>query len=989
MSITTRNLTTGIALLLIGLSLATAVNLAAPHTVRADPGVLYAAPTAQGSGDCSSWANACPLQTALAQAIAGDEIWVQAGVHYPGAAGNRTATFSLKNGVAIYGGFAGTETARDQRDWQAHPTILSGDIDHNDINTDGNLIAETWNDLVGNNAYHVVTSSENDNTAVLDGFIITAGQANGGSHYSDGGGMYNSGSPILTNVTFSGNTATYDGGGMFNNGGSPTLTNVNFNGNSAGWGGGISNFGGDITLTNATFISNTVTGHGGGMYNSYNVATLTNVTFSGNSANSRGGGMYNSFSSPTLTNVVFNNNSAAFYGGGMCNGFFGFPNLTNVTFSGNSADYGGGIYNYSDNELTLANVIIWGNVGTVSGDNIYNYGNSNIVTISHSDIEGCGGSDSWNNACGADDGGNIDADPLFVDAASGNLRLKDGSPAIDAGNNAAVPPGVTTDLDGNPRIDYIVDMGAFEYQAGSGPRPFGKTSPLDGDSSQPLTLTLSWRASLLANTYAYCYDTIDNDACDATWIATTETSAQISGLSQSTTYYWQVRAVNNEGTREADGGEWWSFTTAPSRPGFFNKTSPSNGATRQPVITTLSWSESPGAEQYEYCYDTTNDNACSTWFSAGTDTSVTILDLLQDTTYYWQVRAVNAYGATYANGSSADFWSLTTYHLPGAFNKTSPADGSDQVNSVTLAWNASSDADSYEYCYDTSNDNACSTWLSSGTNTSVTLNDLDPNATYYWQVRARNVGGVTYADGSSTAFSSFRVNLVRWDGQTNKPYDNRVWFWTNLTRTQWQRFRLRYTYTGYCQGILNEITTEFQFQGPGNIVGGGFGDSNATFSFTAQLNSATTASGTFTITDLRLVLQGTSGTCTVYVNDSGTWTASRPLLRPGAFGKADPANGATDQNTTLALWWDPSTDAVEYQYCLDTIANDACDTGWISAGANLGVDVSDLAANTIYYWQVRASNALSTTYADYGAWWSFRTRGAIASEYIYLPQVLR
>jgi len=204
----------------------------APVSPAHAAGVRYAAPSAMGSGNCSSWANACTLQTALAGAASGDEIWVKMGVHYPGS--NRTDTFTLKNGVALYGGFAGTETSRDQRDWQANLTILSGDIDQNDTNTDGNYIAETWDDIQGNNAYHVVTGNGSNNTAVLDGFIITAGQANGSFPHYYGGGMYNSSSnPTLTNVTFSGNSATF-GGGMYNNNNSnPTLTNVTFSGNSA------------------------------------------------------------------------------------------------------------------------------------------------------------------------------------------------------------------------------------------------------------------------------------------------------------------------------------------------------------------------------------------------------------------------------------------------------------------------------------------------------------------------------------------------------------------------------------------------------------------------------------------------------------------------------------------------------------------------------------------------------------------------------------
>ena len=157
------------------------------------------------------------------------------------------------------------------------------------------------------------------------------------------------------------------------------------------------------------------------------------------------------------------------------------PKLFNVTFSSNSADlYGDGIYNYNSSNPMLINVIMWED-SVLGGQEIYNYddeeeNNKSIPTISYSDIQGCGGSGSWNPACGTDDGGNIDADPLFVDADGpdnivgtddDNLRLGFGSPVIDAGNNISVT--VITDLDGLPRFADgngdgvpVVDMGAYE-----------------------------------------------------------------------------------------------------------------------------------------------------------------------------------------------------------------------------------------------------------------------------------------------------------------------------------------------------------------------------------------------------------------------------------------------------------------------------------------------------------------------------------------------
>ena len=458
---------------------------------RNGAGVLYVAPSAQGSSGCSNWANACSLQTALSGAINGDEIWVQAGVYKPtGNPADRNATFNLRDGVAIYGGFAGIESYRSQRDWRVHPTILSGDIDQNDANADGNFIAESTTDLQGDNSFRVVSNDGLGASAVLDGFVITAGQASAyDSSSSGGGGMYNSTSnPSLANIIFSGNSTLYGGGGMYNNFSSPSLTNITFSGNMANSGGGIYNYDSNPTLTYITFSNNTANSGGGGIYNYGSNPTLTHVIFNNNSAND-GGGMHDSYSRPLLTYVTFTANSATNYGGGMYHGYStSSPTLTNVTFNINHADYGGGIYNasaskspilanvtFSGNSAriyggglynqsaspTLINVILWGDSAS-SGAEIYN-NSSNTAAVTYSNVQG-----------GYPGTGNINVDPLFVDSAVGNLRLQSTSPVIDAGNNAAVPSGIVTDLDNNPRFvdifaipntgNVTVDMGAYEAQ---------------------------------------------------------------------------------------------------------------------------------------------------------------------------------------------------------------------------------------------------------------------------------------------------------------------------------------------------------------------------------------------------------------------------------------------------------------------------------------------------------------------------------------------
>ncbi|MFN7915458.1 MAG: M64 family metallopeptidase [Vicinamibacterales bacterium] len=506
---------------------------------------------------------------------------------------------------------------------------------------------------------------------------------------------------------------------------------------------------------------------------------------------------------------------------------------------------------------------------------------------------------------------------------------------------------------------------------GNGPGAFAKTAPAAGATVAGTTVTLAWSASSGAAAYEYCLDSTNDNAC-AAWSTTgASTSVVVGALTAGTTYYWQARASATGSTTYADGAStaFAAFTVPvptpqPVAPGSFAKVGPANGATAQPVSLTLSWGASSGASGYEYCIDTTNDNACAAWTSTGAATSASLSNLSAATTYYWQARAVNAGGTTYANGAASAYASVSTVSAPGAFAKLSPASGLTGLKTAgNLTWNASSGAARYEYCIDTTNDNACGNWLGVGTATSVAIAGLANGTAYYWHVRAVNAGGTTYAGGSATAFNSFTTQLAALPGAFGKaaPASGASGLGTSVPLS-WSASSGVSRYE-YCFDTTNDNACATWISA-GTSLG---------------VTVSGLAAGTTYYWEVRAV--GTSGTtyadgaATAYANFS---TLSAPVApaAPGAFAKLSPSSGLTGLKPAGNLTWSASSGAVRYEYCIDTMTSGACAV-WVSVGTSTSAAVSGLASATTYYWQVRAIGAGgAATYANgsAGAYWNLTTR---------------
>jgi hypothetical protein len=466
------------------------------------------------------------LREALSDAIGGGphEIWVRGDndadgiVYYPddgGSSNLRTETFALISGVAIYGGFEGDEMDRNERDPAVYITVLSGDLQQNDTASFGNY---------GDNAYHVVSAGGVDETAILDGFTIRAGNADGVNlDQTTGGGIACVDCEArIRNCIIAWNSAKSSGGGMFiaqaSTTSAPNVRRAQFHNNRAS--NNTSSVGGAVyagedpspVFSICSFRDNTSSGDGGAVGTFLSEAFFASCEFEENDAGSgRDGGAViiedENGDAPgpvSFVNCLFIHNGEAGTAQGGAMAVFDRAEIHLCTFADNEASsFGGAVFHKSDEDSVISSSILWfnnaqdgGQVCHVSGT--LRIGNSNVQG-GESAAEECGEVD-WENS--------INADPKlrYRSSPTRNYRLQPTSPSIDSENADPLPDDQgALDSDGNeaedtPRdrdievrvVNGDVDMGAFEYQGGSCDADCGATEDCQVSVEDLLKLLEQW-----------------------------------------------------------------------------------------------------------------------------------------------------------------------------------------------------------------------------------------------------------------------------------------------------------------------------------------------------------------------------------------------------------------------------------------------------------------------------------------------------------------
>lgn len=423
------------------------------------------------SGDGSSWATAMgDIQSAVnaAQVLYSStstpqNVWVKAGTY-----STATASILMKEGVNLYGGFAGTETELSQRAKGVNPW------DYTNVTT-----------LDGGAAKRCIEVSANfASVYVIDGFTITNGNGQGTQLNNSGGGVVLRSNLKLQNCIVTGNTTSGNGGGINSVGGIVSNCLVYSNATTSAT---VPSAGGIYAAPAAGYtsvIENSVieqNAQGGVRIQSAGTTTLNNLIIRNNTSTGAGAGIYtNNPGSCTITNCLITNNS------GNNTVYLNKGTMVNSTIANNE----GIMYLASATNIAeLYNNIIVGNVakGTSTAVSISVVANYPAGKVKFNAAWPGVAGQSWGD--GSDSILTTDAATAYqqiafnapvsfvgatTDAAKiteikqANWKLTAASLAINAGENSYVPATVTTDLAGLDRVvGTKIDLGAYELPQGT------------------------------------------------------------------------------------------------------------------------------------------------------------------------------------------------------------------------------------------------------------------------------------------------------------------------------------------------------------------------------------------------------------------------------------------------------------------------------------------------------------------------------------------
>ncbi|MEC7393820.1 MAG: Ig-like domain-containing protein [Verrucomicrobiota bacterium] len=406
--------------------------------------ILYVDHDASGQNDGSSWANAF---TNLAQALKAEadfqEVWVAEGTYLPGEV--RTDTFILPPNIPVYGGFAGNELLRSQRDSSAYTTILSGDLGVSGDHTD--------------NAYHVVSPASG---STLDGFVVQEGYASKnitGDDRGKGGALWADGIAFtVSNCSFQSNRSFQGGSGVYLNDSNASFLNCVFSNNltdSTGSGAAAYLEDSNVSFESCSFAQNQAHFYGGAIRSDSSALDLLNCTFTSNqSVTSNGGGaLYLNGGSFTIRSSVFTTNSANYDGGAvLSDGASG--SFADSNFSGNlnTESNGGGALHLKDTNASLSGCRFQENLTYAP-----NYGGAIKFSNSQSSVSSCVfvSNRSMNNSAGAVYGDGSSILTVSDSNFTSNQATQGGALFIDSGGACA--------MTGNRFVENSANVGGALY----------------------------------------------------------------------------------------------------------------------------------------------------------------------------------------------------------------------------------------------------------------------------------------------------------------------------------------------------------------------------------------------------------------------------------------------------------------------------------------------------------------------------------------------